>query len=125
LFDKAGRGDLKLFVGTVTLSETIYVASKIYQAAGLENPNIEALYFVEWIRGRVKVMSINEDVAMRAGELKKQLRIALPDCYVISVAEAINAKPLFRKQESEMTSVIDRLEELGVLFLDKIRIDEL
>jgi len=91
----------------------------------LENPNIEALYFVEWVRGRVKVMSINEDVAMRAGELKKQLRIALQDCYVISVAEAINAKPLFRKQESEMTSVIDRLEELGVLFLDRIRIDEL
>jgi hypothetical protein len=44
--------DLKLFVNVVTLSETLYIASRIYQAAGSENPNMEALYFVEWIKGR-------------------------------------------------------------------------
>jgi len=125
LFDKAIGGDLKLFVNTTTLSETLYVASRIYQAAGLENPNMEALHFVEWIRGRAKIVNIDEDIAMRAGELKKQLRIALPDCYVISAAEAIDARPLFKKQENEMIPVINSLEKLGTLFLDKIRVDEL
>ena len=125
LFDKAIGGDLKLFVNTITLSETLYVASRIYQAAGLENPNMEALHFVEWIKGRAKIVNIDEDIAMRAGELKKQLRIALPDCYVISAAEAIDARPLFKKQESEMIPVINSLEKLGALFLDKIRVDEL
>ena len=57
--------------------------------------------------------------------MKKQLRMALPDCYVISVAEAINARPLFKDQESEMIPIINGLEKLGVLFLDNIRIDEL
>jgi hypothetical protein len=51
--------------------------------------------------------------------------MALPDCYVISVAEAINARPLFKDQESEMIPIINGLEKLGVLFLDNIRIDEL
>ena len=125
LFDKAIRGDIKLFVNTITLSETLYVASRIYQAAELENPNIEALHFIEWIKGRTKIMNIDENMAIRAGELKKQLRITLPDCYVITVAEAINARPLFKKQESEMIPIMNSLEKLGVLFLDKIRIDEL
>lgn len=70
-------------------------------------------------------MDTSEDVAIRAGELKKKLHISLPDCYVILVAEAINARPLFKKQESRMTPIIDSLEKLSVLFLDKIRIDEL
>jgi len=32
---------------------------------------------------------------MRAGELKKALHIALPDCYVIATAEKVDAIPLF------------------------------
>jgi predicted nucleic acid-binding protein len=125
LLDRAMRGGLKLFVNTITLGETLYVASRIYQAAGLENPNMEALHFVEWIKGRVRIVDIDEGIAMRAGELKKQLRIALPDCYVISTAEVIDARPLFKREENEMRPVINSLEKLGVLFLDKAKIDEL
>ncbi len=73
----------------------------------------------------MEIVNISEDVAMRAGELKKKLRIALLDCYIISVAEAINARPLFKKQESGMTPILNSLEKLGVLFLDKMSIDEL
>jgi hypothetical protein len=62
---------------------------------------------------------------MRARELKKQLRIALPDCYVISMAEAIDAVPLFKRKESEMIPVLDILEKLGALFLEKADINEL
>ena len=79
----------------------LYVVSRIYRAAGLKNPNVEALHFVEWVKRRSNIVNIDENVAMRAEELKKQLRIALPDCYVISTAEAMDAAPLFKRQESE------------------------
>ena len=49
----------------------------------------------------------------------------MPDCYVISAAEAIDARPLFKKQENEMIPVINSLEKLGILFLDKMRMGEL
>jgi predicted nucleic acid-binding protein len=125
LLNRAMSGELKLFINTITLSEVLYVASRIYRAAGLEDPNMEALHFVEWIKGRADVVNIDEGIAMRTGELKKQLRIALPDCYVISTAESMDAAPLFKKQESEMTPIVNILEKLGVLFLDNVRIDEL
>jgi len=120
LFDKALKGDLRLYVSIVTLSELLYVASRIYQIAGVENPNMEALNFVEWVKSRARVVNIDEDIALRAGELKKQLRIALPDCYVIAVAKAMEATPLFKAVEEEMKPVANNLRKLGVKFLAEI-----
>jgi predicted nucleic acid-binding protein len=125
LLDRAVSGDLKLFINTITLSEVLYIASRIYEAAGLKNPNVEALNFVEWVKRKMDIVNIDENIAMRAGELKKQLRIALPDCYVISTAEAIDAAPLFKRQESEMIPVLDILKKLGALFLEKVDVNEL
>ena len=120
LFRGADRGSIKLFMSPITLSETLYVASRIYEASSTPNPNEEALKYVEWLKGRVSVVSVTEEVAERAGELKKELRVALPDCYVIATAELIEASPLFRRVERQMKPVLDRLEELGALFLDRI-----
>lgn len=50
LLDKALTGELKLYISVVTLSEILYVASRIYQVAGIDNPGEEALNFVEWIK---------------------------------------------------------------------------
>ncbi len=122
LFEASRRGLVKLYVSPVTLSELLYVASRIYQAAGLPNPNQEAYYYVEWVRRRTSLVEVSEEVAVRAGELKKKLRIALPDCYVIASAEAVGAKPLFRHAEEEMKLVIDELRRLGVEFLDELTI---
>jgi len=119
LFDMALNGRVELYVNPITLSETLYVASKIYEAAGLEKPNSEALDFVEWIKGRAKIVGISEDVAFRAGELKKMLHIALPDCYVIAVAESVKATPLFKIVEKEMKPVLAKLKMLGVKFLEE------
>ncbi len=122
LFEKAKARQLELYVNTVTLSETLYVASRIYEASGVNEPNREALDFTEWIRSKTYVINIDEDIALRAGELKKQLRIALPDCYVIATAKAMNATPLFKKQEDEMKPVINDLRRLGVKFLTEIEL---
>ena len=122
LFEKALAKKLELYVNAVTLSEILYVASRIYRAAGVEDPNRESLDFIEWIKSRARVVNIDENIALRAGELKKQLRIALPDCYVIATAEYVNATPLFKTLEEEMKPVISNLRRLGIKFLDEIKI---
>jgi len=122
LFEKASAKQLELYVSTVTLSETLYVASRIYQAAKIDKPNNEALNFIDWVKNRVKVVNVDEGIALRAGEIKKQLRLVLPDCYVIATAETINAKPLFGRVEEEMKPVLEELKRLGVVFLDEMRL---
>lgn len=117
-----GINGLELYVSAVSLSELLYVASRIYQAAGVDVPNEEALNFVEWIKNRVQVVNVDENIAGRSGELKKQLRIALPDCYVIASAEAVEGTPVFRSLESEMKPVLNDLRRLGVKFLKEIEV---
>ncbi len=121
IFAKARRGELELYVNTVTLAETFYIASKIYGAAGVANPNEEAEIFVLWIANRAKVVDIDVRTSMMAGELKKKLRIALPDCFVIATARRIGGKALFRRIEAEMKNVVNELRRLGVVFLEEMR----
>ena len=120
LFEESAEGSLELYVSPVILSETLYVASRVYEASGVPDPNREALDLVKWVESRVRLVDVTEDVALRAGELKKELRIALPDCFVISTAEAVGASPLFREVEREMLPVKGRLERLGVRFLSML-----
>jgi len=119
LFKEAATGKLKLYVSYVTLSETLYVASRIYQVAKVSDPNNEALNYIMWLKRQVEVIGIDENIALRAGELKKLLHIALPDCYVIATAETLHATPLFKKIEKEMKPVQDTLRKLGVKFLEE------
>jgi len=104
------------------LSEILYVASRIYQAAKIDEPNNKALDFIEWVKNKVKIVNVNESIALRAGEIKKQFRLALPDCYVIATAEDMDAKPLFRKIEEEMKPVLGELRRLGVEFLEEMQL---
>ena len=106
LLEKSGKGRLTLYVSSPVLSETLYIASRIYEAAGEENPNEYALEYIYWLKERVKVVDANEDLAIGAGELKKRLGIALTDCYVIAAPETVEATPLFRRIEEEMEPVL-------------------
>ncbi len=121
LFGEATAKKLELYVNVITLSETLYVASRIYRAAKVSEPDREALDFIEWIMSKARVVDASTDMALRAGELKKRLRIALPDCYVLATAQAVGATPLFRKPEEEMRPVMNELRELGVKFLDEMK----
>ena len=120
LLEKAAKGDLTLYVSSPVLSETLYIASRIYEAAGEENPNERALEYIYWLKERVKVVEANEDLAIRAGELKKRLGIALTDCYVIAAAQTVEATPLFRRIEREMEPVLTELRRYNVTFLEEV-----
>ncbi len=59
---------------------------------------------------------------IRAGELKKQLHIALPDCYVNATAETVKATPVFKTVEKVMEPALTKLKRLGVKFLEEIKV---
>ncbi len=122
IFNRSTAGEVELLITPLTLSETLYIASKIYEAAGIHDPNDEALNYVEWVKAKAKVIDMEDEIIVRAGELKKLLHIALSDCYVIAAAERLKATPVFRSVEKEMEPVLDELRRLGVRFLKEIEI---
>ncbi len=117
LFRLAADNKLEILIGHLTISETLYVVSRIYQEASVKEPNNEALNFISWVKSKCKVIKMTEEISINAGELKKRLRIALPDCYVIASANIHGGVPLFRKVESEMLSCEKHLRSAGVKFL--------
>jgi len=120
LFAKAERGDIELYVNTVTLAETFYIVARVYRIAGVDDPNKEAENFITWITSNVNVVNIDVRLSKSAGELKKRLGIALPDCLVIASASAIGGKALFKKVESGTLNVVEKLKEYNVVFLEEI-----
>jgi predicted nucleic acid-binding protein len=71
LFSAQRSGTVKLFVAIPTLSETLYIASRIYQLAGVNNANEEALNYISWLKTKIIPVNIDEETAIVAGELKK------------------------------------------------------
>ncbi len=102
------------------MSETFYVASRIYRRTGTSDPNSDAADLLDWVSRRARVVYVNDNIALMAGELRKKLRIALADCYAIATAKAINAVPLFRGEEKEIEPFIEELRRYGVRFLNEI-----
>jgi hypothetical protein len=108
-------------VNTVTLAEVFYVASRIYSLAGVAEPNREAEYFVLWVTARARVVDVDRHLSMEAGELKKRLGIAFPDCFVIATARKVGGRALFKRPEREMKRAGKELRRLGVVFLEEMK----
>ena len=121
IFSRAKRGELQLYVNSITLAEILYVATRIYGMDGIENPNKDAKIFVAWVESKAKTIDIDADVSVIAGEFRKRLKIALPDCFVIATARQIDGKAVFREIEAEMRDVVNELRKLGVVFLNEMR----
>ncbi|MCD6510943.1 MAG: PIN domain-containing protein [Thermoprotei archaeon] len=120
IFGEAVRGERKLFINSVTLSEALYIAMRVYRAAGLEDPNGEARRFAMWLTSRANIVNVDRDLALDAGELKKRLKIALPDCLVIATAGKVGGSALFKKVKREMLPILKELRRLNVLFLEEL-----
>ena len=119
IFNAAREGKVKLYTVYPVLSELLYAASRIYSAAKFAEHNRMALDLVLWIKSVAEVIETTLDIALRAGELKKLLGIALTDCYVIATAETLSATALFLKIEEEMKKRIHLIEKLPVEFIVK------
>jgi len=115
IFSGKYRG--KLYVNLVTITETLYVAERIYKLAGVRNSNQKALEFVDWVKSHVVLIPANEDISILAGEVKKRFHLSISDAYVIATGQKINAKILFRGVEKEMKKHEKELRSMGVRFL--------
>ncbi|MCS7098164.1 MAG: PIN domain-containing protein [Candidatus Methanomethyliaceae archaeon] len=119
LFNSALKKQIELYITPTTISELLYVVSKIYEMANVAKANEEALNYVRWLMKRAKITEITADIAIKAGELKKKLKVALSDCYVIATAIDLQTKALFLRQEKEMSG--KNLENLPMIFLNQIK----
>ena len=119
LFNKARKGEVNLIINSVTLSETLYITSRIYRYARTPDPNTEALNYILWIKGLAKVVEPTYEITITAGELKKKLHLSLADCYVIATGKTMNAAPLFKSIEREMKPILNELRKLNILFLSE------
>jgi predicted nucleic acid-binding protein len=117
IIEEARRGKVQLYTIYPVLSELLYVSTRVYEMAGLEEPNVKALDFLLWIEGLVENVELAHDIAFRVGEFKKLLMIALTDCYVIAIAESLNSIALFLRIEKEMGNRIGLIGRPPVEFL--------
>lgn len=100
----------------VTVTEVLYVSDRVYAAAGVPNPSEEAIRFASWIYRKFNVVGMDFDLLVEVAKLKKELRIALPDCFVLASAGKIGGAALFKKVGEEMRPVINELRKRKVLF---------
>lgn len=122
LLRRCERGEIELYLSSITLSELIYVTTRIYALAGLDKPNEEAMNYVSYLKGvGVRVVSPDGEVAVKAGELKKELRLSLADCYVLATSEKLGAVPVFKRLEKEMKSIESRLRKQGLKWLGELK----
>lgn len=117
VFNRARVGEVKLYLVHPVISEVVYVASRIYKVLGFKEHNKLALDLVTWISSFTNIVEITLEAAIRAGELKKELGLALTDCYVLAVAENLGSKALFFKVEEEMKRKINLVKKLPVEFI--------
>jgi predicted nucleic acid-binding protein len=119
LFNRALKREVELYVTLQTLSEVLYIASRIYSLSRVRDPNKEAESLILWLTSRTRPIAPTFEIALRAGELKKELGFSITDCYVIAAAEHIGGKALFLKLEDEMKERMERIKDLPVEFMLK------
>ncbi len=119
LYTDIARGRVRVYIPLEVLSEVIYVSTKIYKEAGFENPNREAMNFINWLLSypNVSVATPSLQISILTGELRKRMRISLIDCYVIATAYTLRATPLFLRLEKEMKPYIEILVQYNVQFV--------
>lgn len=122
LFRKAIAGEAEIYVSTLTIGEVLYLASKIYRAADIKNPEGEALNYISWIKSFSKTVDVDESIAIDAGKIKRRLGLSMGSCIVIATARAVGVRPLFRSLERDLVELGDLAGELDLLMLDSVNV---
>ena len=111
VFSAILAGKLEAVIPHPTLAETYYVASRIYQELGVEDPEVTATKLVEWLYRlpTVTIAGMSLDLALEAGRIKLYYKLALTDCYVLAASRIYDCTALFKKPEKE---ILENLEEI-------------
>ena len=121
-FSDVRDGKFDAYLTHITIAELVFVATRIYREAGVENPNDEAIKYVTWLTAVAgfRIVDTAFEDSLLAGELRKSMKISIADRFVISTARRLNATPLFLKLEKEMKFLEGMLRKHKVKFIDEI-----
>ena len=125
--DGIDKGKITAIVTPITATETYYISYRLYKKVGLdENEAIfraELLFNTLFSHRNIRVIAINKDLSLLAGEIKREYHISLSDSFLLAAARHENAVAVFRKIEKEMEPYIaDLRENFEIVFLSEIRI---
>ncbi|MCS7365222.1 MAG: PIN domain-containing protein [archaeon GB-1867-035] len=121
IFNTITQGKLEAIIPHPTLTETYYVAKKIYKTLKTKNPQQKAKKLIEWLyrHSQIQIKGLNLQLALEAGKIKLKYNIALTDCYVIASTKIYNAKAIFKKREKELQNKITNIQkEYPIIFLE-------
>lgn len=108
---------MEVFLPSVILAGTYYVAARIYKTLGVSEYWEKALKIVEWLNGHPSIhvnRSFNLD--LEAAKVKMQYGLALTDCYLLALSKIRDSTAIFRKREKEMPPNLEK--DFKILFLE-------
>lgn len=123
LLSSALSGANKLYLSTVTLAEVFYVSKRIYEGAGVKEPEEASRKFLLFLKKHRGMTMVPPDfnIAAEAGKIKSTYRISLADSFVLATAKILGANALFRKAEEEMEPFLEAFRRnYGFITLNEI-----
>lgn len=120
VFSALLTGKLEAVIPHPVLAETYYVATKLYDHLGVENPHAVASKLIRWLY-QLPTATIPADgmpLAIEAGRAKLNHGVALTDSYVLAASALYDCKALFKRREGEMLDTDLLAAEYEVLFLE-------
>lgn len=119
VFSAVARGRLRALVPPPVLAETVYVAARVYEAAGAADPLAKAEALARWLCNHPSTLVPKDlELDIEAGKVKQRYRLALTDCYVLASSKLYGSVALFRRREDEMKNAEELRKEFNVLFLE-------
>mgnify|MGYP000038164652 CR=1 FL=1 len=121
IFNAILKGKLAAIIPHPVLSETYYVATRIYRFLGLNEPEQRAVKLVEWLYHlpTISIRGLDLDLVVEVGLVKMKYGLALTDCYVLASSKVYGGKAVFKKREREMLKHISEIEKnYQVVFLE-------
>jgi predicted nucleic acid-binding protein len=122
IFDNISAGKILGLIAHPILAETYYVSIRIYERLQVERPETRARNLLEWLyrAPNFKLAESTLELALAAGEIKREFGLALTDAYVIASSKLYKGKAVFRTKEKEIQEKITQLgKRYDLVFLEE------
>jgi predicted nucleic acid-binding protein len=106
VLNEAKRNRAEAFISFISRMEMLYV---VWKDHGRERA-VESLHYLDFLP--LKVIESNEEILLKAAELKATMPISMADSWVASSAIRLNAVLVHKDPEFEALSAVVRMKKL-------------
>ena len=112
IFLLAMKGKIKIYLSTISLAEVYYISKRIYIKVGIKNPEEASLSFLNFLKNYkgIYIVPPNFEIAIEAGKIKSIHGLSLGDCFVFATSKILNAKAVFRNEETEFKPILKEIK---------------